>query len=128
MLPLGGYKGYGLALMIEILCGVLSGSAFGAHVADDSAQPYRSQNAGHSFVALDIERFMPAEQFKARMKQLVDEIHACQPAQGVASIYVPGEIEMETAAYRRREGIPLPGDVAADLQELGEIVGVPFVF
>ena len=127
MLPLGGYKGYGLALMVEILCGILSGSEFGSHTIDDGAEPYRPQDVGHLFVAIDIERFMPLEQFKARMQQMVDEIHACQPAEGVSLVYVPGEIEMETAALRQREGIPLPASVAADLATLGELVGQPFV-
>ena len=126
MLPLGGYKGYGLALMIEILCGVLSGSAVGPRVADDGVQPYRPQDAGHFFVAIDVARFMPIAEFKARMAQMVEEIHACQPAEGVERIYVPGEIEAETAARRRREGIPLPSDLVDDLAQLGQEIGHPF--
>lgn len=127
MLPLGGYKGLGLALMIEILCGVLSGSSFGPHIIDDTVEPYHPQDVGHAFAAIDIERFMPVAQFKARMKQIVDEIHACEPAESGKRIYVPGEIEMETSARRRREGVPISSAVTADLEALGEMVGGLFL-
>jgi LDH2 family malate/lactate/ureidoglycolate dehydrogenase len=128
MLPLGGYKGFGLALMIEILCGVLSGSAFGPHVVDDGVKPYRPQNVGHFFVAIDIERFTPLEEFRARMQQMVDEIHGCRLSENVSRIYVPGEIEMETANRRQREGIPLIGNLIEELVQLGREVGEPFPF
>ncbi|MBI3761076.1 MAG: Ldh family oxidoreductase [Chloroflexi bacterium] len=126
MLPLGGYKGYGLAFIVETLCGVMTGAAFGLRVGDFYAHPDREENAGHSFIAIDPARFMPLEHFKMRMAQMVEEIHACRPAEGVDRIYLPGEIEMETAARRRREGIPLPPDVVSELRRLGEEVRVPF--
>jgi LDH2 family malate/lactate/ureidoglycolate dehydrogenase len=128
MLPLGGYKGYGLALMVEILCGVLSGAAFGPHLADFYLQPERTEDTGHFFAAIEVARFMPLEQFTSRMAQMVNEIHACQPADSETRIYVPGEIEMEIVARRRREGIPLPADVVNDLRLLGEEVGEPFAY
>lgn len=127
MLPLGGYKGYGLALMLEILCGVLSGAGFGPHVVNFYEEPDREENSGHVFVAIDVARLMPIGQFKARMARIVDEIHACQPSEGVTRIYVPGEMELETAARRQGEGIPLPADVVAGLVGLGERVGEPFL-
>jgi len=123
MQPLGGYKGYGLALMVEILCAALTGAAFGPHLVDPASQS--EQNVGHFFAAIDVERFMPLEQFKARMKQLVDEIHACPPAEGVERIYVPGEIELETALRRQREGIPLTAEQVAELAQMGEELSVP---
>lgn len=126
MLPLGGYKGFGLALMIEILCGVLSGSSFGPHVVDDGAKPYRTQDVGHFFIAIDIEHFMPLEEFQARIRQVVDEIHACRLSENVSRLYVPGEIEMETAIRRKREGIPLAANLVEELVQLGLEVGEPF--
>jgi LDH2 family malate/lactate/ureidoglycolate dehydrogenase len=127
MLPLGGYKGYGLALMIDILSGVLSGAAFGTSVVDYYAEPEKPEEVGHFFMAIDVARLMPLELFEARVAQMVSEIRACQPAEGVQRIYVPGEIEAETAARRRREGIPLPDDVLRDLRALGDELGEPFV-
>lgn len=127
MAPLGGYKGFGLALMVDILSGVLSGAAFGGHVGNFYAEPDRPEDVGHFFVAVDVRRLMPLEQFLARMDQIVAEIHACQPADGVERIFVPGELEAEMATQREREGIPLPADVYHELQRLGEAVGYPLV-
>jgi LDH2 family malate/lactate/ureidoglycolate dehydrogenase len=126
MLPLGGYKGYGLALMIDILCGILSGSAFGSHVGDFYAHPDQPEHSGHFFVAINIEHFISRADYLARLEQMVAELRACQPGEGVERIYVPGEIEAETAARRRREGIPLPPDMVRDLTALGEEIGEPF--
>ncbi len=120
MLPLGGHKGYGLAVMVEILCSALTGAAFDHQIVD-------GQNLGHLFIAIDIARFIPAEPFQTRLAQLVDEIHACQPVEEGSRIYVPGEIEAETAVRRRREGIPVPAGVVAELMQLGEELGEPFL-
>lgn len=120
LLPLGGHKGYGLSVMVEILCSVLTGAAFGPHVE-------RGQNLGHLFAAIHVARFVPPDVFHARLAQVVEELHASEPAPGVSRIYVPGEMEMETAARRRREGIPLTPDLVAELIELGEQVGEPFL-
>jgi LDH2 family malate/lactate/ureidoglycolate dehydrogenase len=105
---------------------VLTGSAIGPAVKDDGPQPYQPQDAGHCFLAIDVQHFMPLAEFEARQRQMVDEIHACQPAEGVERIYVPGEMEMETAARRRAEGIPLRADVVNDLARLGEEMGEAF--
>lgn len=119
MLPLGGYKGYGLALMIEVLCAMLTGADYGPHLKD-------GKGVGHFFIAIDVARFVPLSEFQARMAQMVQEIHAVPRAPGVERLYVPGEIELETETQRRREGIPLPEDVVHDLSELGKRQGMPF--
>jgi LDH2 family malate/lactate/ureidoglycolate dehydrogenase len=126
MLPLGGYKGYGLAMLVEVLCAMLSGANFGPGVAKEIDQPYRSQQLGHCLIAVDVRRFMPLEQFQASMQQLVEQIHASELAPGSDRIRVPGEIELETAAIRSRDGVPLPDNVIADLSALGTSVGEPF--
>jgi LDH2 family malate/lactate/ureidoglycolate dehydrogenase len=126
MLPLGGYKGSGLAMMIDILAGILTGAAFGSHIPDFYLEPDKPEGVGHFFLAIHIEHFMPLATYTARIEQMVAEVHACQPAEGVERIYVPGELEAETRARRLREGIPLPPDVVRDLAALGETVGEPF--
>jgi LDH2 family malate/lactate/ureidoglycolate dehydrogenase len=126
MLPLGGYKGYGLALMVDILSGVLTGAGFGSHIGDFYQHPEQPEGVGHFFMAIAVEAFMPLAEYYGRIQQMVEEIRACQPAEGVERIYVPGEIEAETAARRSREGIPLPADVVRDLRALGEEIGEPF--
>ena len=120
MLPLAEHKGYGLSVMVEILCSVLSGAAYGTHIVN-------GRDLAHLFFAIEVARFAPFEAFQTRMTQLVDEIHACEPAEGVSRVYVPGEIEMEIAARREREGIPVTPDLATELIELGEQVGEPFL-
>lgn len=121
MLPLGGYKGYGLALVIEILCALLTGADYGPHLND-------GKGVGHFFVAVDVSRFASLAEFQERLAVLVDEIHACERAPGVERLYVPGEMEMETEMRRTREGIPLPQDVVSDLTELGKQQNEPFPF
>jgi len=120
LLPLGGHKGYGLSVMVEILCSVLTGAAFGPHVE-------RGQNLGHLCAAIDVARFGPPEAFQSRLAKMVEELHASEPSPGVSRIYVPGEIELETAARRGREGIPVTPDLIAELIELGERVREPFL-
>lgn len=90
VMPLGGYKGYALAMMVDILSGVLSGAAFGGHVAFDSTEPYQPQNAGHFFAAIDIAKIMPMDEFQLRLGQMVAEIHSGERAANVERIYVPG--------------------------------------
>lgn len=120
MLPLGGYKGYGLALMIEVLCAMLTGADYGPHLND-------GKGVGHFFIAIDVVRFMPLAQFQERLAEMVQEIHNCQRAPGVERLYVPGEPELETQTRRQREGIPLPDDVISDLTALGDRQGKPFM-
>lgn len=126
MLPLGGYKGYGLGVMIEILCGILSHASFGPHLYDNPFESKVSLNVGHFFIVIDIDCIMSIKQFKQRMKQFVDEIHNCDLAPDSSRIYVPGEIELEKFVERRQTGIPLPQYVLSDLREVGNLIGKPF--
>src|SRR5215213_481469 len=118
VLPMAGHKGSGLALVIDVLCGVLTGAAFGPHIIDLYDQGDQPQNVGHFFLAHNLAAFMPLAQFQEQMDQLVREVRA-QPRQpGVDRIYVPGEWEYELAARNQREGVPLP---AAGVRELDEL-------
>jgi LDH2 family malate/lactate/ureidoglycolate dehydrogenase len=118
VLPMAGYKGAGLALAIDALCGVLAGAAFGPHIVDLYDEGDQPQNVGHFFLALDVEAFLPLAQFHEQMEQLVREVRD-QPRQpDVERIYVPGEWEYEQAERSRREGVPLP---AAGVQELNAL-------
>lgn len=118
VLPMAGYKGAGLALMIDVLCGVLTGAAFGQHIVDLYDERDRRQNVGHFFIAVAVETFMPLEAFRERMRQFATEIRS-QPRQpGVERIFLPGEIEHEAAARAAREGI---GIGEAGLRELDDL-------
>jgi len=123
--PAAGHKGYGLALLIETLAGILSGAAFtwrvGTWMWDDGAQP---TNHGAAFLALDTNAIMPAAQFARRMEALVDEVHAAPRAEGVERLYVPGEMEWERHECALKEGLRLPPDVVASLREAAQMTGL----
>lgn len=121
--PAAGHKGYGIALLIEALSGVLSGAAItrsvGSWLHDDGTKP---TDHGAAFIAIDIAAMMPPEKFTQRMENLVQEIHDSPRADGVDRIYVPGEMEWERYDRAMREGISLPSDVVASLEEAATIV------
>jgi LDH2 family malate/lactate/ureidoglycolate dehydrogenase len=124
---LGGHKGYGLSLMVDILCGVLSGAAYADLVYPKTAdgKPLPS-NIGHCFGALRIDTFRPVEAFRADMDDLQRRLKEAPKAEGQDRIYVHGEKEYEEAERRSRDGIPLNPKVAADLVSLGEELGVAY--
>jgi LDH2 family malate/lactate/ureidoglycolate dehydrogenase len=124
LLPMGGHRGSGLALMWEVLTGVLSGGQrFAGTVAglNDLTQP-----SGVSFfhLAIDPAAAMPYETFTARVDTLVDQVHGSPPASGSVRVRAPGERGAELAEARERDGIPLPAPRAAKLRALAEEVGV----
>lgn len=107
LLPVGGYKGYGLGVMIEILCTMLADNDFGPHLTKMYDDPIEEQRQlGHLFLAIDVERFGDSEVFRSRVQSLVDELRA-EPAADGDSIQVPGDPEKEMERERRADGIPL---------------------
>ncbi len=122
--PLGGYKGYGLSLLIDLLTGVLSGGGFSTGVGQmykDLSVPTRS---AHACAALRIDSFIPVSEFRQRVDEIIDMMHSCPRAAGVERIYVPGEIEHETEQRRKAQGIPLSGALRDELVALGAELGV----
>ncbi len=121
LLPVGGHKGFGLAMIFDLLCGPLTGAGWSSQIAGlalpDHARP---QNVGHLFVALDVAQFRPLPAFLEDVDHYIEMVHASPRAPGVDRLYVPGEIEFETAEARRREGIPLDPNVLEDLQRLAQ--------
>ena len=108
---IGGHKGYGLAVVLEVLCGVLTGAGFGrAHAPDRLADPQVRHDLGHLFAVLDPTVFMPRREFEARIEQLCTEIKQAEPAPGVTRVLLPGELEHERCETRLRDGIPVRAD------------------
>jgi L-2-hydroxycarboxylate dehydrogenase (NAD+) len=124
---LGGHKGYGLALMVDILCAILSGAAYAdlVYPKDERGKPLPSA-IGHFFGAWQVDAFRPVEEFKAAMDDLQRRLRETSKAEGQTRVYVHGEKEYEEAELRSREGIPLNPKVAADLRAIGEEVGVEY--
>lgn len=113
--PLGGPKGYGMAIMLDVLSGVLSGGRFGAGLgAPGSAQ---------FFMTIDVTQFQPLDEFKARMDQMIDQLHACPKEPGVSRIYVAGEIENELQTSREKEGVPIEESVLKELDKAAASLG-----
>lgn len=121
--PMAGHKGYGIAVMIDMLAGVLTGSAFGASV-HGPYEPDAWSGAGHLIIALDIARFMPVAEFEDRAAQLVDELKSAPRAAGVDEIFYPGEIEARNAEKAAREGLLLPVKTCSDIEALAAELGV----
>ncbi|HUI55219.1 MAG TPA: Ldh family oxidoreductase [Bryobacteraceae bacterium] len=106
LMPLGGYKGSGLAMMVEVLCSVLSG---GAPPNEVSGIRYRGRHLRTSqcYIAIDVARFMPVEEFTARMERLVQLMKSTPPAPGYDEVLVAGDPEWRSEAERRQSGIPI---------------------
>ena len=113
--PVGGHKGYGLALVVDLFAGLLSGAGFLTHVSSWSADPEKPQDLGHFFIALDTTKLGAAEWLAGRMADFRAILHASPPADPATPVVVPGEIELARMARLRAEGIPLPRDVIDSL-------------
>jgi LDH2 family malate/lactate/ureidoglycolate dehydrogenase len=126
VLPLGGAKGYALAMAGEIMAGVLSGAAFGPHVNNLYKDYNPPANVGHSFIVLDIARWMPLDDYYVRMDQFLNEVKSVPRAKEIEEIYYPGERRYLTHLQRAKEGVALPGAVQEELERLAVDCGVSF--
>jgi LDH2 family malate/lactate/ureidoglycolate dehydrogenase len=122
----GGHKGFGIGLLVEIMAGLLADSSFGSTEHSESALTGWDRIAkGATFVVLDVSRFLPVDTFRARVDQLVDDIHASQLAPGCDRIVVPGELEAERRAHRLTTGIPLPRALVDELDTMAAQLDCP---
>lgn len=126
VLPLGGAKGYALALAVEVMSGVLSGAAFGPQVNNLYKDGDPPANVGHSFIVLDISKWMDLEDFYGRMEEFLEQIKATPRAPGVDKILYPGERRHATYKKKSKEGIALPAAVQGELEEIARVYDVSF--
>lgn len=122
--PLGGYKGSGLAVMVEILCAVLSGGAMSAELGR-IRQRGRPVRCSQMFLGIDISRFMPVDEFTARMERLAEMVKSTPPAKGYSEVLLAGEPEWRTEEDRRRNGIPLEQGTWQLLVDTAARLGLP---
>lgn len=129
VLPMAGHKGYAIAMMVDVLSGVLTGSGFlsGVH------SPYKTaekSNCGHFMIAVNIEALQPLAQFNARMEQYIAELKSVPLAKGHDEVFYPGEIEANNDIANRRDGLLLPADTLENLASIArdsELTGLlPF--
>lgn len=124
MVPLGGYKGYGLALMVEVFSSILAGAAFGRGIGELFADFDRGQRMGHFFGALDVSAFMPVDEFRRRIDDLITYVKGTPLAEDAEEILVPGEPEARKAAEYRVTGIPIEQDVVATINAVAADLGI----
>jgi len=121
--PMAQHKGYAIAVVMDMLSGVLTGSGFGRSVRG----PYQSElrsDAGHLAIVLDIQKFQPLADFNARMDRLIGELKAVALADGSDEILYPGEAEARRDLEQRRDGLHLPDAVLRDLGDVAARVGL----
>jgi ureidoglycolate dehydrogenase (NAD+) len=123
LLPMAGHKGYGLALLVEVLAAVVTGAAMTQEVACWLVDGPLPVNQGHAFIAVDIASIMPLEEFRARMDHLIRGIKESRKAKGSQRIYLPGEMEWEKRERALEHGMALPDDVMASLEGLAADTG-----
>jgi LDH2 family malate/lactate/ureidoglycolate dehydrogenase len=122
----GGYKGFGVATVVEVLSGVLSGGLFGADVPAMKTFGQEPLVTSAFYLAIDPGQFMPLPEFRARVTRLVEMVKASDRARGVEEVYIAGEIEFRRKAERLRNGIPISRVVHDELRGLAADAGVPF--
>jgi LDH2 family malate/lactate/ureidoglycolate dehydrogenase len=117
----GGHKGYGLAIMVDILCGVLCGAPFGPELADTATS---SARVGHFFGAVRIDTFRDPQAFRQDMDRMLQGLRACPPAEGEERVYFAGQKEFEHEAACLRLGVPLLRQTYDELCGIGAEHGV----
>lgn len=124
MLPLGGAKGSGLALLVDILSGVLSGANYGPHIPPLYDNPHTEQDVGHFFLAMNPDLFTEPGEFATRMAGVAEEVAALGPAKDHSRVYLPGEPEAIRAAENQERGLVLAPEVRAEIAATAQALGV----
>jgi L-2-hydroxycarboxylate dehydrogenase (NAD+) len=127
----GGHKGYGLAIMVDILCGALSGANWGPFTPPFALRqeiPKRSvgNGIGHFFGAMQIDGFIDCDSFKRQIDDYIRTFRATKPAPGTNGPLLPGDPEREAEKTRRANGVPLVLPVVEELRDIAKQTGIPF--
>jgi L-2-hydroxycarboxylate dehydrogenase (NAD+) len=124
MMPIGGYKGYGLSLIVGLLAGTLNGAAMGKAVVDFNHDDTSITNTGQAIMAIDLSAFGDVSGFKARVDQLVRELRASEKMPGVERIWLPGEQSHAKRESNERDGMVLPPTLLAQLDKFAIEIGI----
>ena len=122
--PFGAHKGYGLALLVESLAGVLAGAGVTTDILSWSKVSDDTCDEGHTFMAIDVGAMMPLDDYYDRIDELIRRMREAPKAAGVERTYVPGEMEYDSEAVSRREGVPLTRMAAKNLAGLADDTGL----
>ncbi len=124
LLPIGGHKGYGLALIVGLLAGTLQGAAMGRDVIDFNKDSVSKTNTGQAILVIDLRAFGDPAEFKRRVDQLSRDLRSSERLDGVERIWLPGEQSHQRRERNRVEGIPLLPGVVSDLALLASELGL----
>ncbi|MGP4029897.1 Ldh family oxidoreductase [Actinomadura sp. 3N407] len=124
LLPMAGPKGFGLALVVDVLTGVLSGGAFGRGVQGLYADLSRPNDSAQFFLAIDVHAFSGTAEFGERVEELCRQVSGSARAPGVDRVYLPGQLEEERAAEATRTGLRVQWSTLSDLKRLAAELGV----
>jgi LDH2 family malate/lactate/ureidoglycolate dehydrogenase len=124
LLPIGGYKGYGLALVFGLLAGTLNGAAMGKEVVDFNKDDTTPTNTGHCIVALNPAAFGDVDAFKRRIDTVIRDLKASERMPGVEAIHIPGEGSFAAREDRSAHGVPMPAALRHALDGLARELGI----
>ncbi len=124
LLPIGGYKGYGLALIIGLLAGTLNGAAMGKDVIDFNSDFKSVGDTGQAILAIDPAAFGDIDEFKAAVDTVVRDLRASERMPGIERVWLPGEQSHEKRAAFRQAGMPLPPQLKAALDKTATELGI----
>ena len=113
----GIYKGFGLNIMVDILCSILAGSVCLPEIRN---QPKNPRGCTHFFCAINVSGFLPLEEFRKGMDRMIEVYHGLPKAKGVDRITIPGELEFALEQERKQYGIPLDEEVIQSLKDLAK--------
>jgi L-2-hydroxycarboxylate dehydrogenase (NAD+) len=118
LMPFGGYKGSGLAIVLGLLAGTMNGACFGRDVVDFNANVTDECNTGHFMIVVDVSRFTPIEKFKAEVDHHLRDLKRSKLLPGFDEIRLPGAHRRARQLDRRANGVPLGTEVLAQLDQL----------
>jgi LDH2 family malate/lactate/ureidoglycolate dehydrogenase len=124
LLPIGSYKGSGLALVLGLLAGTLNGASFGRDVVDFNADEKSAGDTGHFIIALDIARFTPLARFTAEVDRHLGDLRGSKTLPGFDAIRLPGEERRRRRTDRAANGVPMPQELIVQLDRLAAEMGV----
>src|ERR1700724_2212055 len=122
--PVGGYKGSGLSLVLGLLAGPLNRAAFGRDIKDVNAPQAQETNTGQFVIALDVARFLPLDAFAAEVDRHIRDLHGSAKLPGGDEIRIPGQGRQERRADREQNGVPLSSALIKQLDEIAKSLGI----
>jgi L-2-hydroxycarboxylate dehydrogenase (NAD+) len=125
LMPIGGYKGYGLSLIVGLLAGTLNGAAMGKDVIDFNHDDTTTTNTGQAVMAIDLSAFGDVADFKARVDRVVRDLRSSERMPGVERIWVPGEQSHARRVANERDGIPVSSALLKQLDTFAREMNLP---